>query len=126
MEKDKISVIVPVYNKEQYIGKCIGRIMKQTYNNLEIIAVDDGSTDKSLSILKKLTQSDSRINLLTGVNHGVSYARNRGLEAASGDYVIFVDADDYILPDYLEKLYAYRLLYKMLNFCIGGDKNIRT
>ena len=70
MEKDKISVIVPVYNKEQYIGKCIGSIMKQTYNNLEIIAVDDGSTDKSLSILKKLTQSDSRINLLTGVNHG--------------------------------------------------------
>lgn len=91
-----ISVIVPVYNSENYLEQCIKSICKQSYGELEIILIDDGSKDNSFSICQSFAQKDSRIRVLHQNNKGVSSARNAGLEYASGDYVTFVDSDDYI------------------------------
>ena len=95
-EKPLVSVIVPVYNIEKYIGRCIESIRSQTYADLEIILVDDGSTDSSGTICDEYAGKDSRIKVIHQKNGGVSSARNRGLDAATGDYIGFVDGDDYI------------------------------
>lgn len=91
-----ISVIVPVYNMELYLDKCIQSIINQTYRNLEIILVDDGSTDRSLLLCEQYADSDRRIKVIHKTNGGLSSARNAGLDACSGDYVGFVDSDDWI------------------------------
>lgn len=91
-----LSVIVPVYNVEAYLGRCIDSIINQTYSNLEIILIDDGSTDKSWSICKAYAEKDSRIITRQQSNSGSSVARNTGLDLASGDYIGFVDSDDWI------------------------------
>lgn len=93
----KITVIVPVYNSEKYLDKCIKSLICQTYENLEIICINDGSTDNSLEILEKYKLKDERIILLSQENSGVSTARNNGIKAATGDYVSFIDADDWVL-----------------------------
>lgn len=103
MELHKISVIIPVYNAEQYIDRCISSVISNTYKNLEIIVVDDGSTDNSLSILNG--QNDNRIMVLQKENGGVSSARNAGLRFATGDYISFVDADDWVHAQYFEILH---------------------
>lgn len=102
MKNPLISIIVPVYNVEHYIADCIDSIVSQSYKRLELILVDDGSSDNSFAICKKYSQSDSRIKLMT-VNRGggVSVARNLGKDYAKGDYVLFVDSDDVLLPDAL-------------------------
>ena len=100
----KISIIVPIYNSEKFLDKCINSIINQTYNNIEIILVNDGSTDNSLNICKKFSKLDNRICLINKENGGVSSARNKGLELVSGDYVGFVDSDDYVSLDMYEKL----------------------
>ncbi len=100
----KVSIIVPVYNTEKYIEKCINSIMNQSYKNIEIVVIDDGSTDDSSSICKKLSKIDSRIIYKKIKNSGVSNARNYGLNISSGDYVSFVDSDDYINTKYIENL----------------------
>lgn len=97
-----VSVIIPCYNVEKYIGKCIKSICSQTYNNLEIIPVDDGATDNTSLILDELAEKDQRIQVIHKCNEGVSAARNSGLNVARGEYVIFVDGDDYLAPDYVE------------------------
>lgn len=99
-----ISVIVPVYNVEMYLDKCIKSITEQTYKDLEIILVDDGSTDHSLEICKKWASFDDRIIVLHKENGGVSSARNLGLDIASGEYVAFVDSDDWIEPNMYEEM----------------------
>jgi len=99
MLQPKISVIVPVYNVEKYISKCIESIVTQSYNNLEIIIVNDGSTDKSGDICDQYAQKDDRIILIHQENEGVSMARNNALDIANGDYIGFVDSDDWIEPD---------------------------
>ncbi|WP_455537609.1 glycosyltransferase [Terrisporobacter sp.] len=91
-----ISVIVPVYNAEKYLDKCIQSIINQKYSNLEIILVDDGSEDNSLNLCKKYSESDERIKLIHKINGGVSTARNIGIEMAKGDFIAFVDSDDFI------------------------------
>lgn len=101
---EKISVIIPMYNSEAYIGQCLHSVRNQTYSNLEILVVDDGSTDKSLPICQELRVKDSRICLLTQEHGGVSKARNRGLDAATGKYLFFLDSDDMIHPFLLEEL----------------------
>lgn len=101
----KVSIIVPVYNVEKYLRKCIDSLINQTLNNIEIICINDGSTDKSLKILKEYKNKDSRIILLNQENLGQSVARNRGIEIAKGEYLGFVDPDDWIDLDYYEKLY---------------------
>ncbi|GAL67062.1 glycosyltransferase [Jejuia pallidilutea] len=92
----KISIIVPVYNAENFISKCIESILAQTYNNLEIILVNDGSTDNSLSVCNRFKELDSRIILINQKNEGTSSARNKGLKVATGEYIGFVDGDDFI------------------------------
>lgn len=95
----KISVIVPMYNCEAFIEKCIHSLLNQTYDNLEIIIIDDGSTDSSYAICSALAENDSRVHLLQQVNSGVSAARNAGLKYATGDYIGFVDSDDYVTSE---------------------------
>jgi glycosyltransferase involved in cell wall biosynthesis len=92
----KVSVIIPVYNAKEHIAKCINSVIYQTYKNIEIILVDDGSTDKSLEICKSYARDDKRVIVLHQKNGGVSKARNHGIKYATGKYVTFVDADDWI------------------------------
>lgn len=105
MREKLISVIIPVYNVERYLSKCIDSIRRQTYENLEIILIDDGSTDKSLDICNKYALVDERIRVVHKENAGVSVARNVGVEYSTGYYVCFVDSDDFLPLDSIEKLY---------------------
>jgi glycosyltransferase involved in cell wall biosynthesis len=100
----KISAIVPVYNSEKYIERCVNSVSQQSYSNWELILVDDGSTDNSYDILCKLKESEPRIKVLHQKNSGPGIARNAGLSTATGDYIVFIDSDDVIKPDYFEKL----------------------
>jgi glycosyltransferase involved in cell wall biosynthesis len=102
----KISVIIPVYNAEKYIRQCLDSVIKQTFANLEIICVNDGSQDNSDKILAEYAAADSRIKILTQDNQGLSAARNAGIKIAGGDYIGFVDSDDYVDLDFYEKLLA--------------------
>lgn len=103
----KVSIIIPVYNTEQYIGECIESILKQTLTDFELILVDDCSTDNSLTILKSYANNDPRITLVeSSVNTGVGEARNKGIELATGEYIAFVDSDDFVKEDMFEKLYT--------------------
>ena len=96
MKSDLISIIVPVYNSELYINRCLDSLLKQTYKNIEIIIVDDGSKDNSLQLIKDYANKDSRIKVYTQSNQGPSVARNTGLDNSTGKYIMFVDADDFI------------------------------
>ena len=100
----KISVVIPMYNGESFIGQCIRSVTGQTYRNLEIIVVDDGSTDNGAAVCAKLMETDERIHLCRQENGGVSAARNRGIKAATGEYVFFLDSDDAIHPRLLEEM----------------------
>ncbi len=102
---EKISVIVPIYNAEKYLSKCLDSIIKQTYSCLEIILIDDGSTDSSYKIMENYKKKDNRIILFREENSGVSSARNLGIKKMTGEYITFVDSDDWIDADYLEKMY---------------------
>lgn len=104
MGNEKISVIIPVYNVEKYIRKCIESVCGQTYRNLEIILIDDGSPDKSGAICDEYAATDSRIKVIHTENGGVSRARNIGLDMATGKYIGFIDSDDYIKPGMYETL----------------------
>lgn len=100
-----VSIIVPVYNAGKYLRKCIDSIRKQTYCNIEIILINDGSIDGSLDICRNYAASDNRVRLISQGNRGVSAARNLGIKNAQGDYICFVDADDYVSEDYVSFLY---------------------
>ena len=106
----KVSVIVPVYNVGKFVGKCIESIQNQTYRDIEIILVNDGSTDDSGLICNRYSEKDNRIKVLHQSNKGVSVARNVGIQIATGEYICFVDGDDYISVDYVE--YLLHLLIK--------------
>ena len=101
---DLISVIIPAYNVEKYILKCLESIIKQTYSNIEIILVDDGSTDKTAEICDEYAKKDDRIKVIHTENRGVSEARNKGLENVKGDWITFVDSDDWIEENFCEVL----------------------
>lgn len=103
--KKLISIIVPVYNVETYLEKCVNSIINQTYKNLEVILIDDGSTDSSGIICDEIARKDSRIKVIHKKNFGVSAARNLGLDNANGEYIGFVDSDDWIEPNMYELLY---------------------
>lgn len=102
---DLISIIVPVYNVEGYLKKCVESILNQSYKNIEVILVNDGSTDNGPKICDEYAKKDNRIKVIHKVNSGVSDTRNIGLEIAKGKYVSFVDSDDWIEIDYIQKLY---------------------
>lgn len=101
---DLISVIVPIYNVEKYLHRCVDSILNQTYKNLEIILVDDGSTDSSPQICDEYAQKDKRVVVIHKQNGGLSSARNAGLDVAKGNYIGFVDSDDFIATDMYESL----------------------
>ena len=101
----KLSIIVPVYNVEKYLPKCLESLIKQTLKDIEIICVNDGSMDNSLAILKEFASKDSRIKIIDNQHQGVAKTRNTGIEQSTGEYIGFVDSDDYIDIDFFEKLY---------------------
>ncbi|MFR0544736.1 glycosyltransferase family 2 protein [Limosilactobacillus reuteri] len=118
---DKISVIVPVYNVKQYLKRCVKSILGQTYNNLEIILIDDGSTDGSGEICDGFV--DKRIKVIHKQNQGLGLTRNVGIDNATGKYMVFVDSDDYIDKTMIENLYK-SLLLNSADTCIGGYKRV--
>lgn len=101
-----ISVIVPIYNVEKYLSKCVDSIINQTYNNLEIILVDDGSPDNCPKICDEYAKKDDRIKVIHKENGGLSDARNAGMKIATGEYISFIDSDDYISNNFIETLYS--------------------
>lgn len=125
-----ISIIVPVYNTQEYIEKCLDSILNQTYKNIEIIVVNDGSFDESKNIIEKMQKSDSRIKLINQKNSGVSVARNVGIKNSKGSYITFVDSDDYVEINYIEEL--YKCIKKtnseiaICNFVINNGKHTDT
>ena len=102
-----ISVIIPVYNVENYLEECLKSVQTQTYTNIEVILVNDGSTDKSKLICERYCKEDRRFQLLNQENQGLSAARNNGVASSTGEFIAFVDSDDIILPNYLETLIHY-------------------
>lgn len=121
--KAKVSVIIPVYNAEEFLADCIESVLNQTLNEIEIIIVNDGSTDNSISIIRRYQAKDSRIVVIDKENEGAGLSRNRGIKEASGEYIAFMDADDYYPNNYvLEKLY---LISQKENCLIVGGKRIR-
>ena len=102
----KISVIIPVYNAENYLRKCLQSVCEQSLKDLEIICINDGSTDNSQEILERFAADDSRIRIIKQSNTGLSATRNKGIFLAKGEYLGFVDADDWINPDFYNTLYS--------------------
>ena len=98
---EKISVLVPIYNQEKYLKRCIESIINQTYTNLEIILIDDGSKDKSYEIIEEYANKDKRIKGLKIKNNGVADARNKAIDNVTGEYFSFIDSDDFVAEDYI-------------------------
>lgn len=105
----KVSVIVPVYNVEKFLKRCVDSILAQSFTNFELILVDDGSTDGSGEICDQYAEIDDRVSVKHHTNQGASAARNHGIDAARGEWITFIDSDDYVLPDYLHNLYQASL-----------------
>lgn len=105
MEESKISVVIPIYKVEKYLKRCVDSVCRQTYSNLEIILVDDGSPDRCPEICDKYAQNDGRIKVIHKLNGGLASARNTGMKEMSGKYLFFLDSDDWLEQDGLEKLY---------------------
>ena len=106
MNNELISIVVPIYNAEKYLEQCIDSILNQSYKNIEVLLVNDGSIDNSKEIIDKYEKIDNRIKVFHKENKGVSSARNTGIKEAKGNYITFIDADDYIEKDYIEYLYT--------------------
>lgn len=123
MLMDKISIIVPVYNSADYLDECIKGLLSQTYQNTEIILVDDGSKDDSLQLCCNYQEQDARIVVIHQKNGGVSNARNTGLKSATGDFIAFCDSDDYARPEWLEKLYTAMKLNICDLACCNMERN---
>ena len=116
------SIIVPVYNVEKFLSQCVESLVGQSYKNIEIILVDDGSTDESKNICDEWTKRDSRIIVCHKKNEGLGMARNTGMQKANGDYICFVDSDDYIDEKLMEDLYTAVRLYNSDLYAYGYEK----
>ena len=99
-----VSIVIPTYNVENYIEKCIRSLLGQTYGNIEVIVVSDGSTDSSVRICRELQKTDGRIRIIEKENGGVSSARNTGIRCAAGDFLMLVDSDDWVEPNTIETM----------------------
>lgn len=111
IKEETVTVIVPVYNVEKYLDRCVKSIVRQTYKDLEIILIDDGSPDRCPEMCDAWKLKDSRIKVIHKKNAGLGYARNTGIDNATGKYLCFVDSDDYIAPDTIEKAYYCAVQY---------------
>lgn len=118
-KEELISVIIPVYKVERYIGKCLESVQKQTYSNLEILVINDGSPDRSVEIVKEYAKTDSRIQIINKENGGLSDARNVGIEKAKGSYILLVDGDDYIDEKMIETMHM-AMQSSESNLCLCG------
>ena len=125
MESIKVSIIVPVYNVEQFLYECLDSVLSQTYNNIEAVLVDDGSTDNSGKLCDTYSKKDSRIKVIHQKNQGLSAARNTGIDAATGDYLLFVDSDDVISEHMVEDLLRIAVEHKIkfVSSPLAIDKN---
>lgn len=122
MENNKISIIVPIYNVERYLRECIDSIINQTYSNLEIILVDDESTDNSSQIVDEYTKKDNRIKVIHKKNGGLSDTRNAGMEIATGDYFMFCDSDDF-MPNNACEILVNKIVTEQADYVIGNYIN---
>ena len=122
--KNKVSIIVPAYNAEVTIKKCIESILAQSYHNIEVIIVDDGSKDKTYNIIDSYRKIDKRVMLLSIDNNGVSNARNIGIKNANGDFIIFIDSDDYVEKEYVEKLLSCNGEFTICNYNKINNNNV--
>src|SRR5574344_641185 len=120
---EKVSVIIPVYNVENLLNRCLDSLIKQTFSNIEIIMIDDGSTDNSYKIMKEYSKKDSRFLSRTQKNSGPAIARNNGLNIATGKYVMFVDSDDYVDENYIE-IYYNEIFNSNYDVIMGGYTKI--
>ena len=109
-----VSIIIPCYNIAQHLPTCIQSVLLQTFTDFELLLINDGSTDTTLQICEQFAANDSRIKVFTHQNKGVSYTRNRGIKEAKGEYIMFVDGDDYVERDYIEKHLIDLVLYQAL------------
>ena len=105
MQKKLVSIIVPIYKVEKYLKQCLDSILNQTYENIEIILVDDGSPDNCGKICDEYASNDKRIRVIHKENGGLSSARNAGLDVATGEYISFIDSDDYVSENFIKRLY---------------------
>lgn len=122
MKKEKITIIIPCYNVQEYLPKCLESVLNSTFKDIEIIAINDGSTDNTIDILNEYAKKDKRIKVYDQKNVGQAKTRNRGIDMANGEYLFFLDSDDYIDQELLEKLYNETLLgYEIV---ISGAKKI--
>ncbi|MCI8466474.1 MAG: glycosyltransferase family 2 protein [Lachnospiraceae bacterium] len=119
-----ITIIIPAYNGERTIGKCLDSIIRQSYKKIEIMVINDGSSDHTQEICESYAKRDSRIRVLSQKNQGVSAARNTGIRHATGEYLAFVDADDYIAPDMIQVLYQMYAQNQELGLAICGYDEI--
>ena len=131
MNNIKVSIIIPIYNTEQYLNQCLDSVINQTFQDIEIIVINDGSTDNSLNIIKEYQQKDSRIILINFTEHKIiSEVRNEGLKNTKGKYITFIDSDDWVTKDYVKTLYDNIIKYDCdivatnFYFC-DKDKNYR-
>ena len=122
MQIPKVSVILPCYNGEKYLNQCIDSILNQTLENLELICVDDGSTDGTIRILEEYRKADSRVRILTQTNAGAGAARNNGMRQARGEYLSFLDADDFFEPDMLESAVLAAEQHRADYVVFGADR----
>ena len=103
----KVSIIVPIYNAEKYLERCLDSLISQSFRDIEILAINDGSIDRSLEILKRYESIDNRIKIINNSNVGVSETRNIGIMESKGEFIVFVDSDDWIDKDMIEKMYKF-------------------
>lgn len=126
MKQPKISIIIPVYNVEQYLHRCVNSILLQTFTDWELLLIDDGSTDRSGELCDEYAKKENSISVFHKINGGVSSARNLGLDKAQGEWVTFIDADDYILFDFLKGLYRPIENGECVDFVHGGCYNVQN
>lgn len=113
----QVSIIIPIYNSEEYLKDCITSVVNQTYKNLEILLINDGSTDRSIDICNFFAKKDHRIKVFNNINRGVSYSRNFGIDNANGDYILFIDSDDTVENNYVEELVSLVIYDADLGIC---------
>ena len=119
----KISIIIPVYNSEEYIGRCLDSILNQSFSDFEVICLNDGSSDNSLSLLKEYELKDDRIKVYSHSNMGIARTRNKGIELAKGKYIMFIDNDDFIDSNYLQTYYD-TIENEKVDIVLGGYRRI--
>ena len=118
-----VSIIVPIYNSEKYLSECIESILNIRYSYFELLLIDDGSSDDSLSICNQYAKQDNRIRVFSKENGGVSSARNLGLDNAIGDWIVFIDSDDYVLPSFLDEVNYKNSSYELIRFGFNKEED---